>query len=174
MNAITPNQKDDAVILRGLTVPLTSNVGCAFVSDCSRNWEKLISNGQIQEKYGLSVEAWQQLGTNKALTRAVQAEHERRIRNGTAAQEAAAKEFANAPTILGNILRDNQASPKHRIEAARELRQTAVGNDETAPDSAEKFTIIFNLGADKLVIDKTLNPTAPNKTNWEGSDVAEG
>jgi hypothetical protein len=56
---------------------------------------------------------------NKALTRAVQAEHERRIRNGTAAQEAAAKEFANAPTILGNILRDNQASPKHRIEAAR-------------------------------------------------------
>jgi hypothetical protein len=131
MNAITPNQKDDAVILRGLTVPLTS-------------------------------------------TRAVQAEHERRIRNGIAAQEAAAKEFANAPTILGNILRDNQASLKHRIEAARELRQTAVGNDENTPDSGEKFTIVINLGNDKLVIDKTLDPITPNKNNWEGSNVDEG
>jgi hypothetical protein len=174
MNAITPSQNDDVVILRGISISLASNVGLAFTSDCSRNWEKLITNQQIQEKYGLSVEAWQQLGANKALTRAVQAEHERRIRSGVAAQEAAAKEFADAPKILGNILRDNQASPKHRIEAARELRQTAVGNDETTPDSGEKFTIIFNLGADKLVIDKTLDPIAPNKNNWEGSDVAEG
>jgi hypothetical protein len=167
---------DGVVVLRGTPVPLKSDVGGAFVSDCSRNWEKLLSNNQICEKYGLTTEAWQQLGANNALVLAVRAEHERRIRNGTAAQEAAAKQFATAPTILGDIMRNEDASPRHRIEAARELRQTAIGtgSENTRSDSAERFTITINLGADeKIVVDAgKIAPHAP--LNWEGSDVAEG
>jgi hypothetical protein len=176
MSELIPNQNDDAAVtLRGIRVPLTSTIGCAFIADCSRNWEKLITNAEIQDKYGLSPEAWQQLGTSKPLKLAVQAEHERRIRNGVAAQESAAKLFAEAPAVLGKILNNECASPRHRIEAAKELRATARNTAETGENVGEKFTITINLGAnEKLTFDKRINPTAPSKNLWEGSNVDEG
>jgi hypothetical protein len=161
---------DDAcVMLRGISVSLRSDVGRAFISDAARNSEGLINDGQLAEKYGLSIEAWRQLvKTHKALTQAVRAERERRVRSGLAAQESAAKVFAEAPKVLGDILQDKSANPRHRIEAARELRQTAIGNGETTPDPGERFVITINLGGEKLVFDKTLAPNAPNPDkDWE-------
>jgi hypothetical protein len=73
-------------------------------------------------------------------------------------------------------MRNEDASPRHRIEAARELRQTAIGtgSENTRSDSGERFTITINLGADeKIVVDAgKIAPHAPH--NWEGSDVVEG
>src|SRR5262249_31312912 len=161
--SVTKSSDDDCVILRGVSVPLISDLGGAFVTDCSRNRERLINDAQMQEKYGLPPDYWTGLAQNKTLRLKINAEHERRVRNGTAAQESAAKIFADAPEVLGTILQDKSASPRHRIEAAKELRATASTGTESIP-SAERFVITINLGEDhKLVVDKPIAPMTPEE-----------
>ena len=63
---------------------------------------------------------------------AVRAERERRILSGEAPKEAAQRHFTKAPAVLNDILTDEQVSPRHRIEAARELRQVAGSGPERA------------------------------------------
>src|SRR5262249_43907419 len=151
------------VVLRGVMVPLTSDVGGAFVSDASRNRERLLSDQRLTEKYGLTMSAWAGIAKNSAFRLAVEAEHERRIRNGDAAKEAAAKLFAEAPEVLGDILRDKQANARHRIEAARELRAAAGVGSETTPAS-DRYHIVINLGEDqKLEINKRIAPLTPEE-----------
>jgi hypothetical protein len=149
----TPNA---TVVLRGISIPLSSDVGGAFLSDCARNRERIFSDEQICEKYGIEPNAWAEIIQNKAVRLAVNAEHERRIRNGDAARESAAKLFAEAPTVLGKILNDERSSPRHRIEAAKELRATAnTGAEKTGAD-ADRVIVTINLGnapEDKLVFD---------------------
>jgi hypothetical protein len=173
-NAIDFNPNDDAVVmLRGVSIPLASDVGGAFIADCSRNRERLVSDNQICEKYGLSLNAWAEIAQNKAVRLAVNAEHERRIRSGVAAQESAAKLFSEAPEVLGTILRDQHASPRHRIEAARELRATAnTGAERTGNTSdSDRFIITINLGSDeKIKINKRIAPLTPDEAK-EGFDV---
>jgi hypothetical protein len=123
-NVITPDPSA-AITLRGVSIPLASDIGGAFIADCSRNRERLMSDNQICEKYGIEYNAWTEIAKNKAVRLAVNAEHERRILNGDAAREAAAKLFAEAPEVLGKILHNEHASPRHRIEAAKALRATA-------------------------------------------------
>jgi hypothetical protein len=162
---LPPSKSDDAtVVLRGVPVPLASDVGGAFISDASRNKERLLSDQRIIEKYGLSMDAWTEIAKNQAFRLAVDAEHERRVFNGDAAKEAAAKLFAEAPEVLGTILRDNKASPKHRIDAARELRATANTGAEKTGDTSDRFVISINLGADrKILIDKEVRPLTPEE-----------
>jgi len=92
----------------------------------------------MQEKYSLSPDYWNGLAQNKTLRLKINAEHERRVRNGTAAQESAAKIFAEAPEVLGNILQDKSASPRHRIEAGVncEQPQTPVPKAPATPANA--------------------------------------
>jgi len=145
---------DTSVTLRGIAVPLTSDVGAAFVADLARNKERLLSDDRICEKYDITPNNWTEITQSKAVRLAVNAEHERRMLNGTAAQESAAQIFTEAPEVLGSILRDNKASPRHRIEASKELRATAHSGDEKTGDAAEHVIITINLGADeKLVYD---------------------
>jgi len=162
--SVAGSSDDEAtIVLRGVIVPLTSDVGGAFVSDASRNRERLLSDQRLTEKYGLTMSAWAGIAKNSAFRLAVDAEHERRIRNGDAAKEAAAKLFAEAPEVLGDILRDKQANARHRIEAARELRAAAGTGAEGAP-AAERFHIVINLGEDhKLEINKPITPLTPEE-----------
>jgi hypothetical protein len=173
---VTPNPpertlkpRDETVILRGVRVPLTSDVGYAFVTDLSRNKERLFSDQQVCEKYDITPDDWTTIAQNKALRLLVNAEHERRMLRGTAAQEAAAKVFAESPEVMGTILRDQQANPRHRIEASKELRATARFDDEKPGADAEHFTITINLGnapEDKLVFD--CGPPKQPKENPDG------
>lgn len=162
---LPPSKSDEnaVVTLRGISVPLASDVGGAFICDASRNKERLLSDQRIIEKYGLSMDAWTEIAKNQAFRLAVDAEHERRVFNGDAAKEAAAKLFAEAPTVLGEILNNKQASPKHRIDAARELRATANVGADKAGDDADRFHIVINLGGDKVVIDKPVAPLTPEE-----------
>src|SRR5215510_2895621 len=105
----------DAVTLRGVRVPLTSDVGCAFIADLSRNKERLFSDQRVREKYDITEADWTEITQSKAIRLAVNTEHERRMLSGAAAQEAAAQIFTEAPGVLGTILRDDKASPRHRI-----------------------------------------------------------
>lgn len=155
---------DDAtVILRGVSVPLASDIGGAFISDCSRNRERLLSDQRLCEKYGLTMDAWAEIAKNSAFRLAVSAEHERRISNGDAAKEAAAKFFTKAPEVLDTILNDKSANARHRIEAAKELRATAGTGAESTP-AADRFVITINLGEDhKLEINKRIAPLTPDE-----------
>jgi hypothetical protein len=147
------------VVLRGVTAALGTDVGKAFIADCARNTEGLISDPEIKSKYQLSDAEWEQLASNVLLLRGVRAERERRILSGEAPREAAQRHFTRAPAILNDILTDQQVSPRHRIEAARELRQVAGSGPERAPTPGEKFLIVIDLGGDeKLVFEKTRPP----------------
>jgi hypothetical protein len=111
----------------------------------------------------LHIRPWRGLVTNEPLQNAIERQKERRIRSGEAAREKAQHLFVNAPGVLSNILNDGNASPRHRIEAARELRQTAaVGPEDAAPAASERFSIVINLGGDeKVIIDQPRKPIEP-------------
>jgi len=162
---------DETVVLRGISIPLASDVGGAFISDCSRNRERLLSDQRLCEKYGLTMDAWAEIAQKQAVRLAVNAEHERRTFNGDAAREAAAKFFTKAPEVLDTILQDQRANPRHRIEAARELRATANTGAESTNNTSARFSIVIDLGADqKLTIDKQIAPLTPEEAK-EGIDV---
>ena len=161
---IAKPKSNDAVTLRGISVPLASDVGSAFVSDCARNRERLFSDDQLQEKYEIAPTDWTEILKNKALRLAINAECERRTFNGDASREAAAKQFTKAPAILGTILENERNSPRHRIEAAKELRATANVGAEKSDADVDRVVISINLGADeKLVVDSGPLPPKKNK-----------
>jgi hypothetical protein len=150
---------DGSVRLRGLPVALDADVGQAFIADCARNTEGLISDLEIKAKYQLGDEDWERLASNAPLLHAVRAERERRILSGEAPREAAQRHFTKAPAVLNDILTDAQVSPRHRIEAARELRQVAGSGPERAPTPGEKFLIVIDLGGDdKIIFEKSRTP----------------
>jgi hypothetical protein len=155
-----PNDSVRTVALRGVTVDLETDVGQAFILDCARNVEGQMPDEQIKRKYELSDANWQALATNTPLLRAVRAECQRRILSGEAAREAAQRHLVKAPGVLNGILNNEQISARHRIEAARELRQAASTGPEVSPGPKEKFVITINLGDQTEVFEKEIVPQA--------------
>jgi len=159
-----------SVILRGIKIDLDTDIGNGFVIDCTRHVEELVSAEQLKAKYQLTEEAWRQLADNEPLQQAVERQKERRIRSGEAAREKAQHLFLTAPNVLSTILNDSTASPRHRIEAARELRQTAAVGSEAATPTAEHFSIRIDLTAggnkdDVIVIDGSTKKSARMSTS---------
>jgi hypothetical protein len=136
----------DVLYLCSTSVDITSDVGRQFVTDCTRAAEGLITDKELAEKYELSPADWQNITKDVALGRAIRAERERRVHNGAAVREAAAKHFVKAPGILDGIMSDAYSNPRHKIEAIRELRQTAIGDNTDRPAEADRFIITINLG----------------------------
>jgi hypothetical protein len=157
-----------SVVLRGIEIDLVTDIGEGFVLDCARYCEGLLTEEQVKKKYELSSNAWSRLSENEPLQRAVERAKERRIRNGDAAREKAQHLFITAPDILGGILNNTLTSPRHRIEAAKELRQVALGGAENTPGMGDRVVVVIDLGEDeKLVINKPLacGPDDPNDPN---------
>jgi hypothetical protein len=151
-----------SVILHGVAVALDADVGHAFIVDCCRHTEGLLGDEDIKVKWALSDEHWIGLANNAPLLRAVRAERDRRIATGEAAREAAQQHFAKAPNVLGDILADDMVSPRHRIEAAKELRQAAGNGVDAVPGIHEKFVIRINLGADETLVYEGRTPCKPS------------
>jgi len=155
---------DSIVTLRNTPITLDSDVGRQFVVDCVRAGEGLITDRELAEKYELDPPAWIAITNDVELGHAIRAERERRVLNGVAAREAAAKHFVKAPGILDQIMTDAGANPRHKIEAIKELRQTAIReNTERLPES-ERFIIKIDLsagGGPIEVYDKPIKPDAP-------------
>jgi hypothetical protein len=156
--------RNDTIMLHGKPTELTSSEGCAFVRDCTRSAEGLTDDETLQKIYEIEPKNWKAFSENVALIKAIRDERARRVRSGQAARESAAKIFVRATAVLGTILDDKSASPRHRIESARELRQTAHGGDsaETTPDVAERFIIRIDLsaapGGEALELNKEITP----------------
>lgn len=149
------------VRLRGVMVAVTSEEVRPFVTDCVRNIEGALSDAEIKNKWELNDHDWASIANNAPLLAAVRAEHERRVFSGEGAREAAQRHYAKAPGVLNRILTDEQVPPRHRIEAARELRQAAVSGPDIEPGPKQKFTITINLGADTEVYEKYIDPRGP-------------
>jgi hypothetical protein len=132
----------------GTQTALATPEGREFVADCVRAGEGLIRDKDLREKYEISAGDWKNITKNRALVQAIRAESARRTRSGQAAQEAASKHFAKAPGYLNEIMSDSKAHPKFRIESAKELRATAIGDGNAAgTPNADKFVININLGS---------------------------
>jgi|SRR5262245_23957171 len=129
-----------------------------FLTDMARFAEGLASEKDIRKKHRLAESDWERLGSDEAFIEAIKRERERRVRNGATARERAQKIFTETPEVLGNILNDDDASARHRIEAAREIRAVAsVGPEVQSP--AERFVITINLGADQVLrFNKPITP----------------
>jgi hypothetical protein len=150
-----------SIVLGGVSIELNSDVGRQFVIDCTRAAEGLVTDKELVEKYEISPADWGNIAKDTAVIRAIQAERNRRVHNGTAARESAARHFVKAPTILDKIMSDEQANARHRIEAIRELRQTAIPESPNSPAQSERFVIRIDLTAggsdeDVLTFDKSI------------------
>ena len=109
----------DIISLSKTPIDINTDVGRAFVVDATRAGEGLITDKELQEKYELSPADWQNITKDMALGRAVRAERERRMLDGTAARESAARYFVKGPTILDQIITDSKSNPRHKIDAIR-------------------------------------------------------
>ena len=131
-----------------------------FISDLARYAEGLFSEQDVKKKHHLSADTWERLGSNEVLIEKIEAEKVRRIRNGSAKREKAQQLVVKAPDVLGGIMLDASASPKHRINSAKALDAFAATGPESAP-AGDKFVITINLGSDVLKFDKSI-ATDPN------------
>jgi hypothetical protein len=138
-----------------------------FITDCARYAEGLLSEKEVKKKHHFDDNTWTRLGEDETLIEAIEAEKARRIRNGSTKRERAQQLVVEAPDVLGGIMLDASASPKHRIDASKALDAFAANGPESAPAS-DRFQIIINLGDDVLKFDKSIaidaNDVDPNDT----------
>jgi hypothetical protein len=65
--------------------------------------------------------------------------------------------------VLGDIIKDNTASPRHRVDAIRELRACASGAEDTTKTDKERFIISINFGSHKVYREIDLKPVKPEQ-----------
>lgn len=118
-----------------------------FLADFARFSEGILDKKFLKTKYRFSDQVWKDLGNDARLLEAIELESVRRMRNGDSAREKAQQLFVGVPTVLGGILHDDAASPRHRIESAKELRTISAVGPEAVP-RGDRFIITINLGAD--------------------------
>jgi hypothetical protein len=176
MNTSEPS--GGSVVLRRVAINLDSDVGAAFTTDCVRHIENLISAEALRKKYELDDDGWTGLAENESLQRRVGAEKERRIRSGEAAREKAAHYFTQAPDVLNEIVQNSTNSPRHRVDAIRELRACAQVGPEAGKPAAERERFVINISFGQgHAIHKTveLKPIAPEQANGleHGEDNGE-
>jgi hypothetical protein len=139
-----------------------------FITDCARYAEGLLSEKDVKKKHHFDDNTWESLGNNEELIEAIEAEKVRRIRDGSTKRERAQQLVVQAPVVLGDIMLDASASPKHRIDSAKALDAFAANGPEATP-AADRFVITINLGSDVLHFDKPIaigpDPDPPNEVD---------
>jgi hypothetical protein len=145
----------DIVDLKSRPAPTKDDL--EFISDMARFSEQVLSEQAIRKKYRMFDDAaWQKLGADDDLVRAIEAESVRRIRDGSAKREKAQKLVVAAPDVLSGILLDNTANARHRIDSAKELNNFAAPLAGQGAPMADRFIIQINLGADTLTFNKSI------------------
>jgi hypothetical protein len=161
----------EIVSLNKAPFDLATDAGHAFVVDATRAGEGLITDQELKEKYELTPADWRNITRDKALGRAVRAERERRMLDGTAARESAARHFVKAPTILAGIMESAESNPRHVIEAAKEIRAVAVAGNADRPRESERFVIRIDLtagGGEVETYDRTIDIKVNEDKGAEG------
>jgi hypothetical protein len=152
-------KNDDTIVLNGNK--LSSDLGRKLVVWACRAAENLVADAEVRAEFEIFDDAeWKAISEHPGLIKSLRQERFARISSGRALRESAAKIVAKGPTQLGRHLESPATSPKHLVEIHRELRQTAHGGDgaESPAGAAERFSIVFHLGADVERIEKTIEP----------------
>jgi hypothetical protein len=139
----------DVVSLLGPQIDLTSDRGRELITDLARFSEELISEAAIRKKYRFSEHDWETLGSDDALVEMVEDEKTRRVRDGSVKREKAQQLVVKAPGVLGDIMNDPGANPRHRIDSAKALDDFAANGPEAAAAGA-RFVIHIDLGGDHV------------------------
>src|SRR6516162_7527604 len=155
----------DVVDLHGQPLPLEDNH--EFISDFARYSEGILDEKFLRRKYRFDNATWEQLGNNDALVERIENEKLRRVRDGSSKRERAQKLVAQAPGVLGDIMLDGNASPKHRIDASKTLDAFAANGPE-ATAAADRFIITINLGSDVERYNKSI---AINANDVDPNDI---
>jgi hypothetical protein len=147
-----------SVPVRSNTTPLIENF--ELLQDLARYCDGIVTEQNVRKKHRLAESDWEHLGSDEAFIEAIKRCREARVRSGATARERAQKIFTETPDVLGQILKDDEASSRHRIEAAREIRAVAATGPDAQPTTAEHFVIRIDLGADQVLrIDQPIRPT---------------
>src|SRR5262245_49351067 len=141
----------------------------SFIADCCRFSEGILSEAAVKNRWRkvVSETDWATMGSNDELVEAIEREKIRRMRNGQTAREKAQLHAIKAPDILDRIMTDESISPRHKIEASKEIRAIAATSQDAAPTS-ERFIITINLGEDRLLINK---PIAAGRLDDDGEII---
>jgi hypothetical protein len=138
-----------------------------LVTDFARYVEGILTEQFLRRKYRFDDATWERLGDDDALVEAIEAEKVKRIRDGSSKREKSQLLVTKAPDVLGTIMMDGSASPKHRIDASKALDQFA-GNGAGVAPAAERFVITINMGADVEHYNKSIEINA-NDTDPEAA-----
>jgi hypothetical protein len=149
----------DLIDMHGKPVPTNDDFSPELVTDLARFSEGLVTEKAIRKRYRFDEDTWKALGSNDALVEAIEDEKVRRIRSGNTKRERAQVLVTEAPNVLGSIMNDPSASPRHRVDACKTLDTFAANGPEAAPAS-DRFVITINLGSDTLRFDKSIAPNA--------------
>jgi hypothetical protein len=130
-----------------------------FIVDFARFSEGILDEKFLRRKYRFEESVWESLGSDDALIKLIEDEKLRRIRDGSSKRERAQHAVVEAPRVLGGIMLDDKASPKHRIDSAKVLDQFAANGPQGVP-AADRFVIQINLGTDVEYFNKSRAVTA--------------
>jgi hypothetical protein len=128
-------------------VDLTSDAGRELIVDLARYADGILTEKQVRKRHRLPDAMWKSMAEDDQLVDAVEAEKIRRIRDGSSKRELAQKHIVRGPEVLGTIMDDTKASPRHRVDAIKVLDGPAQNGPQNAPGS-DRFVIVINLTAD--------------------------
>jgi hypothetical protein len=145
-----------------------------LIQDLARYGEGLFTREQVKRRWKklITNEMWEALATDDELVDAIEAEKVRRVRDGSAKRELAQKHIAaDGPNTLHNIICNERANEKHKIDAVKALDGLA-GNTPDATVEKDRIVIRIDLGADIRAAGGTPGPkdvlefeANPNPTN---------
>jgi len=141
-----------------------------LVSDFARFSEGILDERFIRRKYRFDEDVWKRLGNDDAFVEKIEMEKLRRIRSGAAKRELAQKHIVRGPEVLGNIMDDTNASPRHRVDAIKTLDGLAANGPENTPTADSRFIIQINLGEDVLKFNKSIKVDADD-IDPENTDI---
>ena len=162
---------DNDIVLHGDRLALDTDAGRRFVSDLAQFADGTLSETMIRKRWRLDDATWGRLGQDDELVEAIENEKLARIRSGETKRQRAQQLVIQAPNVMNQLMLDDRASPRHRIDAAKALDSFAAHGSEAAAAETTRFIIKIDLsagGGDVEVYDRPL--TIRSKDDEKTSD----
>src|SRR4051812_25078958 len=103
MGAPLPLTAIGCVAISGEAIPLDTHRGMAFIADCARYIEGVLTEDDVQSHWRLSAAEWAGIETNHELQEAVQRALRQRVDNGAAAQDLARFAYPDVIRALAKV-----------------------------------------------------------------------
>jgi hypothetical protein len=123
---------DNDIVLHGDRLALDTDAGRRFVSDLAQFADGTLSETMIRKRWRLDDATWERLGQDDELVEAIENEKLARIRSGETKRQRAQQLVIQAPNVMNQLMLDDRASPRHRIDAAKALDSFAAHGSEAS------------------------------------------